>query len=150
MRRLVVNSGGMGAAAPSLPAGPTLTSPGWQNACGVNYGSYLFNVDCWGYSYTDWQNAFYAQAGTLTIPTPAAIGTPSSALTDPNAVLGDTTGQISQDLSNQQISQTQQSLAAQNPPGASATDSCMLYTGISCTWLLVAAGVGLIVIARLL
>ena len=141
---MVINSGGLGAV--SLPPGPSLNSPGWANACGLSYLSYLFNVDCWGESYSAWQQAFYAQAGTLNVPAPAALGVPATALTDPNAVLADTTGAVAQGISDQQILQSQESIAGANPPGPAL--SCT-WLNISCTTWVIGGVIGMLALVAI-
>jgi hypothetical protein len=105
----VLNSAGLGQSASDEAA----------QCVALGYASYLFNPSCWGQSYADWQAQFYGP-NTINIATPVAPAAPATALTDPNAVLADTTGDTSQDLSNAAILATQGANAAENPPTADA------------------------------
>jgi hypothetical protein len=126
---MVLNSHGLGTVA--TPTGsPSLNSPGWANACGLSFASYLFDYDCWGEPYSAWQTAFYATqpggANALVIPGPPPLAGPPDMY-----VLPDTTGQAAQDISNAQISAAQAAIAAANPPPSSPIDSC---TTLSASW----------------
>ena len=117
---LVINSQGMGAAV--LGTG----NPSLLVDCSSGMLQYLTNPLCWTDSFSDWQNAFYGSG--ITVTPPVAPTAPPAALSDPNSVLGDTSGSISQNLSNQAISQTQGNNAAANPQDL---DACQQY---SLTW----------------
>lgn len=123
MPEFVINSGGyegLGDTAPSLlslvpgAASPSLTSAPWANTCGSSLAAFILNAQCWGNSYSDWEAAYNSFSG-LNIPAPAPLSVPVTALADPNAVLGDTTGQAAQALSNAQIAASQAAIAAANP-----------------------------------
>ncbi len=144
---LVVNSHGMGAATPG--GSPSLNSPGWANACGLSYASYLFDWDCWGEPYSAWQTAFYATqpggANALAIPGPPPLAGPADMYALPDA-----TGQAAQDISNAQIAGAQGSIAAANPP-SSPIDSCTTLSAgwpwplssLSCSTMLMVGGIAL-------
>ena len=124
MPKYVINSAGFGAVG-ALGPSPSLNDPGWANACGMSWPSYLFQPDCWGYSYDQWNTAFYKPATTLAITLPVGPVAPDSALTAPYVV----TPAEAQAASDAAILQTQANNAAVNPP--STPDSC---TALSANW----------------
>lgn len=163
MPRLVINSEGLGDATTvtqSSGLAPSLNDPAWQAQCGQNFGTYLTDPWCWGDSWSNWQNAYMlSPSGGLTVTTPVTVGAPASGLTDPNAVLGDTTGATSQDLSNAAIAATQANNAGANPPDANSLgDSCTAlsanwpypFDSLNCTEMMAIGGVTLAVLMFLL
>lgn len=89
---------------------------------------------CWCLSQESWQ-----AAGLLT-PIPSSVvlapGTPATALTDPNAVLADTTGATAQALSNAALNQTAanvQGWVSAMPDNPLGTAPCE-WMNVSCTW----------------
>lgn len=117
MHKLAFNSGGLGDSTPDLllsTTAPALTSAPWANACGSSFLAYASNFNCWGQPYGDWENA-YSNFTTINIPAPAALGVPSTALSNPDAVLADTTGATGQAISNEQLGQSESAIAAANP-----------------------------------
>jgi hypothetical protein len=118
--RVVINSHGLGVTV----AAPT--SADWISICSESMFEYAIHPPCWSESYSTWAQAAVQQ---LSYPV-AAPGSPATALTDPNAVLADTSGSISQDLSNQAILQTQANAqaAVNDVPAGTPIDQCALYT----------------------
>lgn len=104
MRKLAVNSSGLGATASETAA----------QCVALGYASYLFNPACWGQSYADWQAQFYGPS-TLAIAPPVAPAAPADL-----TALPDTTGQTAQNLSDQALLATQAANVADNP----STDAC--------------------------
>jgi hypothetical protein len=96
------------------------------------------------------QDAWGQLASIPSIPTPTAgPSVPDTALSDPNALLGDTSGSASQQASNDQITQNQSDLAAwaatlEDNPAGGALDPCESFTAdwpapfdqLTCTTLL--------------
>lgn len=111
---------------------PLNLSPSEISLC--SGGGYWFLPECWCLSQEDWQ----AAAKLPTIPTSLveAPGAPATALTDPNAVLDDTTGATSQALSNAALDQTAsnvQSWVSSLPDNPLGTAPCA-WMNVSCTW----------------
>ena len=136
MHRTVLNSGGLGITVPTLNTVAELIP-----YCSQGWLEYLTASGCWNYSYDAWQQM--AALPTIPVPT-AAPAAPSTALTDPNAVLADTSGDTSQELSNAAIAEEQNDLQSfidslsDNPVPAAPCS----FLNIDCGTLAIAAAIG--------
>jgi len=153
VRSLVINSGGLGdtgnvAQTFELPF--TTLTPGSIDIC--NSWAYWVTIPCWSLSQSAWAEA--AALPAIPASVVAAPAAPASVYTNPNQVAPDTTGQTSQDLSNQAIQQTQanvQAFVSGVPDNPLGTDACETFTanwpapfdGLTCPTVLL-YGVGIV------
>jgi hypothetical protein len=159
VHKIVINSEGLGDT-PAITPQTTALTPGTIWLC--NSWAYWITIPCWQLSPQAWAEA----AALPHIPTPTAgPGVPPTALTDPNAVLADTSGTIGQTVSNQQITQEQQDTgqwASEDLPDTPlGTDTCEQWTanwpepfnGMTCPTTFLYAGVavlGILIVQKML
>lgn len=166
---MAINSGGLGATTPQVcmtastaygqPATPVVMNDSNIGTC--SSWLYWFTPPCWCMS----QDAWGQLASIPSVPAPTAgPSVPDTALSDPNAVLGDTSGSLSQSASNDQITQNQADVAAwaatlQDNPAGGALDACESITAdwpapfdsLTCqTWIMIglAAAAALMLLGR--
>jgi hypothetical protein len=135
--RVVISSAGLGQAATPLCLSWFGNDIAASDIAACAGAAYYILPPCWCMDQSVWS----ALAAEPVLPVPSAgPGVPDSALDNPNAVLADTTGQTSQDMSNQQIAANQQQAAAAalnlptypNSSDEPAPDACESMIGISC------------------
>lgn len=111
---------------------PLNLSPSEISLCSSDW--YWVLPECWCLSHESWQAAGNLPAVPTSLVAPLAV--PATALTDPNAVLADTTGATAQAISNAQLNQTAanvQGWVSSLPDNPLGTEPCA-WMNVSCTW----------------
>ena len=146
MGSVVINSGGLGGFFLSL------NDPGAANACGLTWAGYLADPECWGNSWSDWQNAFYgvtaAVPGTTVTAGPAApTAAQIAAATTPdemNALVASLVagqGQAQQSVDAAYVDQTSSNMPNTTPDACATTSASWPwpFSDMSCSSMAIAA-----------